>query len=304
MGKWINCKKCGHQYHSSLSKCPECGCSSITFKKILSFVGLAVSLAVVTVGIAFGFLDKGTQKEPVFDQSSSVSFTDESDIESKLQDTSKNEVVKQPTTSENSSDESVSSKEETVSKGESGEQSKPAQNISTNELPIKPTVGTVLKDGKAYVTVPEYYLRAMHKVLSVAGEIDFEEFAYSMTEEEKQNGGLYIVKNADGSATSVLTEAYYVKLFAESLKQSNQVVKQLEEYDFVERTSHSNNFEGVMLVLSVNALSEQEKQLINAAGITFLYSQYFNPKSDNSCVIELAYADKTEERLEFPESLQ
>ena len=144
----------------------------------------------------------------------------------------------------------------------------------------------------------------MHNILSSTAEIDFEEFAYSMTEEEKQNGGLYVTRNDDGSATSVLTEKYYVEIYADSLKQSNELVKQLEVYDFIDRESHSNNFEGVILMLRVNALSEQEKQLINAAGITFLYNQYLNPESDNSCVIELVYADGTKEKLEFPESLQ
>ena len=101
-----------------------------------------------------------------------------------------------------------------------------------------------------------------------------------------------------------MTEKYYVEIYADSLKQSNELVKQLEVYDFIDRESHSNNFEGVILMLRGNALSEQEKQLINAAGITFLYNQYLNPKSNNSCVIELVYADGTKEKLEFPESLQ
>lgn len=224
MGKWINCKKCGHQYHSSLSKCPECGNLTITLNKILGFSVLGLVLAVAAVGIVFGFMDKGSDKPQISDQSSVQSVLDSSSVNMESEVEIKPESESQPTISDNSSSDKVSSKEETVL-NESNVSSKTETTPSTPELPITPNIGTVLKDGKAYITVPEYYLREMHSILSATGDIDFEEFAYSMTEEEKLDGGLYVVKNADGSATSVVTEKYYAEIRKDAVKQCHKILK-------------------------------------------------------------------------------
>lgn len=300
MGKWIICKKCGHEYHSSLSKCPECGKATFTFKTALTILGSVLLIGGVAFGIISGFADNEPKKISVSSQESSLSEAKGNDsASSENTESIQKEDEKEPDVSNNSSTHSNSSKNETVFSAESSS-SQVSQTQSTPELPIKPTIGTVLKDGKAYVTVSEKYLRDIYGILSQAFDMDFEEFAYSMSDEEKADGGLYIVKNSDGSATSVLTEKYYAELRVESQKQCKSTVNLLENYDFVERADHSNDFDGVIITLTVNSLSAEEQNLIKSAGLTFLYNQYLNPESNNKCKIELVFADKTKQVINFP----
>ena len=60
------------------------------------------------------------------------------------------------------------------------------------------------------------------------------------------------------------------------------------------------DFDGVIIALTVNSLSAEEQNLIKSAGLTFLYNQYLNPESNNKCKIELVFADKTKQVINFP----
>ena len=77
MGKWISCKQCGHEFHSSLSRCPECGKAVITFKKIITIAGTVFVLGIVTVGVILGFNDDNAVGTPDSDKGESQSVVTE-----------------------------------------------------------------------------------------------------------------------------------------------------------------------------------------------------------------------------------
>ena len=115
MAKWINCKKCGHEYHSSLNCCPECSTPTPSFKKIIAIFTCILFCAIVVVGIVLGFKDNKIKPVP---QNSEVTSTvaDSSEVESKKvsSETESDESVpsKKPDTSSSKRTETASSKKD------------------------------------------------------------------------------------------------------------------------------------------------------------------------------------------------
>ena len=51
MAKWVKCKSCGHEFSSSLSKCPECSKSRMNFKTVIGWIIAVTGLAFMAIGI-------------------------------------------------------------------------------------------------------------------------------------------------------------------------------------------------------------------------------------------------------------
>lgn len=60
MAKWIECKKCGHEYSSDIKECPKCyNKTPVSFLHLLKYSIVAI-LALITLTFAIaGFFDDG-----------------------------------------------------------------------------------------------------------------------------------------------------------------------------------------------------------------------------------------------------
>lgn len=180
MGKWIKCKRCSHEYDSSIKRCPECyEKAPIDIKTVVGVVAAAVVALVVIIGLVLGFTDKedggkessGTPTSSTASVSSvNASSTESSSSEEKVSSSSKKDTAAETSSEKNGGNTStVTYRKPTDSDG----------NIKVGD------------DGIVHITIPEWLLLLV--------EPDFD---YTLTDKEKNElNFLGVTKNSDGSAT-------------------------------------------------------------------------------------------------------
>ena len=261
MAKWINCKNCGHEYLSSLNRCPECSTPTPSFKKVISVAVAALFCALVIVGIVLGFRDNKIKTAPDSSKPVLASSNDSSDISS-----SSSENEKDESSSSSKNDNSSSKKNETASSKKdisSAVSQKPSSSVIsgihnivsslpssadntssdiTQEPSEKTVIGTVLKNKFAYTTVPEYYLRYLYSIMEAMGEVgSFEDFAYKLSDEDINYGFTEIKKNADGSATLVMPLGEKrIKFRTEYIAAGVELLEETKKLEFV-KDVYGNN---------------------------------------------------------------
>ncbi len=309
--RWINCKKCGHKYSSQLGRCPECSAVTINFKLISSIVLSVSVLGIVILGIVLGLTDNGTNKID-------VSSKDSSQV-SKAETTSKTDSVIQK---ENSSEESsskfdINSILNDIQSSSSNNSSQKENNSSVynaskesnsekTQASYKYKIGTEMLGDMYYITMPEYFLRYLYKLsgLENSGKA-FEDFAYTLTDEDKQAGFTKIYKNSDGSATKAITINKYNAYITDYTKNILEYIFKLKKSDFITDINH-NNLQNISINLSKNkeSVTVNEYAEIILLGCLGAEKQLSTVNTSGECNINLTFSNGETEILRFPESLK
>ena len=306
MEKWIKCRKCEHEYSSKLSRCPNCSCVTVNFNLIISvIIGLLVlTVAIIAVVSAFGDKSQNVSESSAVTnsqissiKSESVAKNEESSVSSKNSSVSqiKETAVSSKAPQKVSSDSTVSSKEE-----------KPQSQVSSTAPTNKYKVGTVLQGDNYYVTVPLNFLKAVYDNFDLKKEgINFDEFAYSLSDEDKAAGFTLAIKNADGSATKMISYNRYGQFLTDYTVETMKFVMETKRLDFIDDIDHSNDFDAFGVVVNKNKkdLTESEYAQILMLGIVGNERQYYSVNSNNSCTVTVIYSDKEKEILKFPQVL-
>ncbi len=300
MGKWINCKRCGHEYSSSLSRCPNCNRITLNFKLISS---IALSVAVVGVAVTGFIIGLNDKSDKITAVSEDVSFTENSSL------TEKDEDVSSDAVSDNKAEASVNSikdtsfvasqvKDNTANVSSSSQESKPTQ-IKT------PKIGTEFLGDFYYITLPKYYLSAVYEMFSIQETgMGFNEYAYELDEDAKKTGFISAEQNSDGSATRCIGEnkyrAYLTDLTAELLKMTIQ----MRRSDYIETVKHSDTFDTIDIKLKKEKLTDEEYSQIVVFGCFATEKQLSTLNAQNKCTVNLTYLDGKTECIKFPEYLK
>ena len=184
--------------------------------------------------------------------------------------------------------------------------SKEGSNITSEEKDESASypLGTVVKNGKAYSTVPKYFLEYLFDVFDVEGEMSFNEFAYSLKDEDKDYGYTDVIKNKDGSATLVLPESKLSDMAAKRLTTSKQYIKETENQEFIKKIEYSEKLDKFEITLNTEELNDEQKANLVIFGIYFLEYQYCMEDGANKCEITVVYPDGISETLYFPNVIE
>ena len=322
MGKWINCKKCGHEYHSSLNRCPNCSTATPSFKNIAFIIGVIAVCFFTGLGIFLGFKETQIKMSPEKDSSSFVSDT-KSDTSIKP-DASEEKESGSPSVS-SKKDSSSSKKAETSSSKKdtsSIRAEKPSNSLISDIQGIvseKPEssdsspssnqqafpIGTVLKNKFAYTTVPKYFLEYTYNITAAAGQTEsFEDFAYTLSDEQKAYGFTEITKNSDGSATIAMPLSVdRIKFRTEFINGGIELIDTLKQADFIKDIYGNNEYRDIFFELSRDDLTELELASIVLIGLYFLENQYYEVDSGNTCNVYIKTTDNVYSLLKFPDVL-
>ncbi len=319
MGKWINCKKCGHEYHSSLNRCPECSTVTPSFKNIAYIIGAIAVCVVVGIGIYSGFNDDKiksvSESEPVFASetekasSEKPSSSKETSDNSKASSSKKAEVSSKKDTSsikaEKPSSSLISDIHNIVSSVPSKTESTTESGTSSKNETAAMAVGTVLKDKFAYTTLPKYYLECMYSISAAAGYTgSFEDFAYKISDDQKAYGFTEITKNADGSATIAMPLSVdRIKFRTEFIQGGIELIETVKQLDFVTDIYGNNEYRDIFFELSREELTQEELGSVILIGLYFLENQYYEVGSKNTCNVYLVSPDNVYSLLKFPDVL-
>ncbi len=207
MSKWIKCKKCGHEFSSALSHCPECSKRHLNAKVyMLSIMGLALC-SVVLLGIFMGFFDKSKENDI------------NNNAAAEKEPISTEESASQNASGENSPEQNGTSNEPSSSQGD-GELNAPTSSeaaINNSHTETHYPIGTVVVDNCVYTTVPKFYLDYIYQNFGLSSSVTFEKFAYELSDEDRESGYTEIIRNDDGSATKVLPYSKITPVTADRL---------------------------------------------------------------------------------------
>lgn len=307
MEKWIKCRKCEHEYSSKLSRCPNCSCVTVNFNLIISVIVCLMVAVAAVIAVVSAFGDKSAIKtaesdiSSVIESSSAVTALVSEDQESSYSSKFSASSNKNGTTSSSKASQKASSVS-TVSSYEEKLQSQVSSSASSNKYKI----GTELFGDNYYITVPLNFLRAVYDNFGLESEgIKFDEFAYSLSDEDKAAGFTLAIKNADGSATKMISYNKYGKFITDYAVETMKFVIETKRLDFIDDIDHSNDFDAFGVVVNKNKkdLTPSEYAQILMLGIVGTEKQYYSVNSNNTCTIEIVYSDKEKEILKFPEAL-
>ncbi len=306
MAKWINCKQCGHEFSSAISRCPECGKWRLTAKTAFgSLLGTAF-LSFVAVGMILGFTDDGNGN--IATASGTNSNITSSDKTESNDEASAFESHSQ-SSSVDSSEESSSGKPESTPA--SSKISKPVSSAdSSSSIPTTSTqstpavvsypVGTIIKNNLVYTTVPKFYLSYVYTAFSVNTKMSFDEFAYSLKDEDKAYGYTEVIRNSNGDATLVLPWSKLNDVTVKKLTESVKYIHDFENQKFIKKIGHTEKFDKFEIILDTEELTDEQKASFIVFGVYFLEYQYTTRDGSDKCDIVLVYPDSSKETLSFP----
>lgn len=316
MEKWINCKNCGHEFSSKLSKCPECGKMHLTVRATVSALCVIVLVLISGVGIVLGFTEdrnaiptsQGTDnaKELSSDKENSSKSEEKEAASSQSSSSSKKEngssSVASKTTS--SKTKATSSKETTSSQTATSSESDVSSETVVAEQKNYNT-GLTIGNGVRYVTVPKYYLDYMY-LIAKQGDTDlsFDDFAYSLNTDRKVKGVSRVIKNPNGAATYTYSFEKYTTAVQDMILALIKVSTSLEKYDYVESVDYNQHFDNYDIKLTVEDLENEEQAQILSIGLAALEYQYFRRDSRNEVTINLTFKNGKTETVNIDETIQ
>jgi len=322
MGKWINCKNCGHEYHSSLNRCPECSTATPSFKNIAYIICTVLLCIVVGIGIYSGFTDdkikSQTESKPISasvtektssqnTSSKTPSSNEDTSNNSKTSTSQRTEASSKKDTSsvkaEKPSSSLVSDIHSVISSVPSSTQSS-ADSTGKDQTSTFP-IGTVLEKNFAYTTLPKYYLEATYSISAALGyKGSFEDFAYKISDDQKAYGFTEIIKNSDGSATIAMPlNVDRIKFRTEFIQGGIELMETVKQLDFVTNIYGNNEYRDIFFELSREELTQEELANVILLGLYFLENQYYEIDSGNTCNVYLKTPDNIYSLLKFPDVL-
>lgn len=302
MAKWVKCKSCGHEFSSSLSKCPECSKSRMNFKTAIGWIFGILFCAVIAVGLFLGFSDKGGETP----DKKTETVSSESESKKKEDNSSKTETDESKKEEESASEkEFESEKTETKAEPSDKEQDTPSSNEIVSQEEKNYPIGTIIKNDLVYTTVPKYYLEYVYNAfgLKLTG-IEFEKFAYDLDDDDKAFGISEIIKNPNGSATAVLSWSKLNDMKVKMLTESLKYIKDTENRKYITKIVHTEKLDKFKIILNTEELTAEQETEIMLFGVYFLEYQYYSKGSDNKCEIVLVYPDSSKQTLNFPEIIK
>ncbi len=304
MEKWISCKNCGHEFSSKLSKCPECGKAHITVKSLISSLCIVILVLASGVGIVLGVMDKGTQV-PVMNEDGSSSV-----ISSEEKQNTEQESKDEQTSSKDKNSSVSSSKTQQVSEPKKDTSSVKDTTDSKQELVVKERnypIGTRLEGDCYYTTAPKYFLDYVYKLYFRENkEMSFDEFAYTLSSEDKKSGYSRVIRNPNGAATLVLPYAKKSSVTAEWFTGILEYMAEMKRLDYIDSVDHNKDFDSYDIVINCNS---DEMTVVQSAeiiqfGLYGLEYQYYKINGSNECIINLEYADGTKDTLKMSEVIK
>ena len=308
MSKWIHCRKCGHEYSSQLSRCPECSCVTVNFKLVSSIVASVAVLGVAVTGFVMGLNDNGQDKIAISSESSTVSKVTEknesgkNDSSTKSDSTSSKFDIDAILSDIEKTAESSSVKTSSAEKHDTSESS----NSEPTQAEYTPETGTEMLGDSYYITLPEYYLKYVYQISNLEKSgISFESYAYELDDEAKSQGFTSAKKNSDGSATRTITYNKYHAYLTDFIVSMNKYVFELEKQDYIEDIEQTNNFDSISIKLNKEAqdITITEYAQIVLLGCLGAEKQLSTVNSSNSCTVELIFPSGETETLSFPQCL-
>ena len=306
MSKWINCRKCGHEYSSQLSHCPQCSCFTVNLKFISTIAVCIAVVGIAVAGFAIGLRDKSGEDLISNEQTSSntsenkqTSFSD-----SKTEGTQSGSKTEVDVDAQISSVGSITVSSSVIAETSSTEtSSKETQSVSP--VTHTPKVGTELWGDLYYITLPEYYLRSVYSLFGLeATGISFDEYAYQLDEEAKTKGFSTAKKNADGSSTRTIGNNKYHAYLTEFTSSVLKLTFEIKRLDFIESIKSSNNFNSFEIKLNKEEITQSEYAQILILGCTAIEKQFSTVNSNNSCTINLTFSNGKTETIKFPDILK
>lgn len=304
MEKWINCKDCGHEFSSKLSKCPECGKAHITLKSLATSLCIIALVLASGIGIILGVMDKET-KVPVINEDGSSAV-----ISSEEKQNTEQESKDEETSSKDKNSSVSYSKTQQVSEPKKDTSSVKDTADSKQELVVKERnypVGTRLEEDCYYTTVPKYYLDYLYKLYFMENkEMSFDEFAYTLSDEDKKSGYTGVIRNPNGAATMVLPYDKKSSVQVEQFTGLLEYIAETKRLDYINSLEHNKDFDSYDIVINCNSdeLTIVQSAEIILFGLYGLEYQYHKINGSNECTINLEYADGTKDTLKMSEVIK
>ena len=302
MAKWINCRKCGHYYHSSLSRCPECSAYTVTVGNVLLIASLSVVAIAVVIGVILGFNDKGALKvDNNPSQTDSKGQTESTDSTDKVPNSS-NGKTQSSNESKIEPIQSNPTQNETEKEEETDKESSVTESVEDKKPQVK--IGAVRSGEMYYITRPLYYLEYVYSI--TGKEVPFEEYAYGLTEEDKKLGFKKVTKNSDGSATAEISAKDFNEFLPDLLKSCIDVKYQLRNSPDVESIESQNNEEifNVKMRVSDTELSLNDATNLTALGLIYLDLQYHQVGRVNEVTINVIFENGVTKTIKFPDAIK
>lgn len=288
MSKWITCKNCSHEYHSSLPRCPKCSKNTPSLKNIATIISIAALCVVVVVGLILGITDKGTVD--------TVSSNSKPTSASESKPDSNNSANKE--SNDNSSFDKPVSSASSQGSSQNNSVSKPQ---STEKIP---TIGTKLIGNYYYSTLPKYYLDYSYRVYKAFyPNVSFEDYAYKLHDEQKSIGTEEIIKNADGSATHKIHKNKINDHSTNLLIGLVELKSELSKQDYISEIKHNKTMDTLTISLTLDELDEIQKYNIVMLGLRNFENQLFMVSKNKTNVV-INYKSGNQETLNFPDDIK
>lgn len=159
-------------------------------------------------------------------------------------------------------------------------------------------LGNVLT-GTVEITLPKEFI-----------DLGGEEFDYTLTQEQKDNGFTDIKKNDDGSATYTMKKSDYKKYIAE-LKQTTKdsFDKMLADgtYTTIEKIEYTDDFEKITIIANKEDFENSlDSFCILSCGLTSYMYQVFDVDASGKCTVEVKDSATGEvfQTTVYPDALQ
>lgn len=152
----------------------------------------------------------------------------------------------------------------------------------TNEKMVKKTIGNVI-NGTVTLTIPK-------EIIAFMGE----DYDYTLTSEQKENGFTDVKKNDDGSAVFTIKKEDYDKFIKEleettkaSIKETINLISQ-QGNSSIKSIKYQTNFEKITVYAEkVKFGNGFDNLYIYSVGLTACMYQMFNINSDGKCIIDI-----------------
>ena len=301
MAKWVNCKECGHEFSSALSKCPECGKRRINFKTAISAVIGTLFCTVIVVGLVISFSDKGSDN---FEDNFSTVSSQKEDSKKDKKPLNSEKTELESNVSVESNQESSSKEEKLIENQEESKIESENEEVSEQKEENYP-IGTIIKNDLVYTTVPKYYLEYLYNAFGIelAG-MSFEEFAYELDDTDKAYGFSRVIKNTNGNATTVLSWSKLTEMKVKMLTEALKYIKDTENQKYITKIGKTEALDKFEIILNTEELTSEQEAEIMIFGLYFLEYQYYTKDSGNDCEIVLVYPDSNKKTLNFPEIIK
>ena len=301
MARWINCKECGHEFSSSLSKCPECGKRRLNLKTSISAIIGILFCAAIAVGLVISFSDTGSD-----DSSGKISTVESSQKETEEKDEKTLNSQKEETEPKESATSKTESKKENNGEKPTAEpENEDEKEEITEQKAENYPIGTIIKNDLVYTTVPKYYLEYVYNTfgLSLAG-MEFEEFAYELDDDDKAYGFSRVIKNTNGNATTVLSWSKLTEMKVKMLTEALKYIKDTENQKFITKIGKTEALDKFEIILNTEELTLEQEMQIMMFGTYFLEYQYYTKDSGNKCEIVLVFPDSSKQTINFPDIIK